>query len=58
MKEPEKEIAAAAKWLAHEADRLRFGELVVRLVLHAGRVSRVERTITEKSQPANGEAKS
>jgi len=44
-------IAAATTWLRDQVERLPFGEIELRLILHAGRVARVEKTTTEKEQP-------
>lgn len=51
MSELEKEVAEATAWLARQLDRVQFGDLGVKFVIHAGRVVRVERAITEKAQP-------
>lgn len=50
----EQAAAEAAAWLAAQAGALPFGEVAVRLILHAGRISRIEKTITEKEQPHEG----
>ncbi len=51
MSEQEEEVAGATEWLARQLDHVQFGDLGVKFVIHAGRVVRVERTITEKAQP-------
>jgi hypothetical protein len=48
------EIAAAASWLAEQVERVAFGEVTVTLVLHGGKVSRIERSVTEKSLSEGG----
>jgi hypothetical protein len=47
-------VDKAAAWLESQVRDLRFGEVTVKLVLHEGRVSRIEKTITEKEQPGDG----
>jgi hypothetical protein len=44
-------VARVAAWLREQAAQTAFGEIGVKLVLHAGRLSRVEQTVTVKSQP-------
>lgn len=41
-------IAAAMAWINNEVARADYGEIGVRLVIHAGRVVKVERSITTK----------
>lgn len=41
-------ITAAVTWLKGEVERSDYAEIGVRLVVHAGRVVRVERTILTK----------
>jgi hypothetical protein len=48
---PDREISAAAEWLRDQAKGVPFGEVGVTLVLHAGRLVRMERTVREKTQP-------
>ncbi len=45
------EIQQAAQWLEHEAQRIRYGEAVIRVTLHDGQVRGIERTVTEKVRP-------
>jgi hypothetical protein len=47
-------ISAGAAWMKAEAARLPFGEVSIRLVLHAGRVSRLEKATVEKERPDGG----
>lgn len=54
MKALEQEIAAATAWLFEQAERVPYGEVSVMLVLHGGRLSRVERSVTAKIQPEEG----
>ena len=51
MSQVVKEVAEATEWLLCQLDRVQYGDLGVRFVIHEGRVVRVERTITEKAQP-------
>lgn len=53
--ELDREIHTAAAWLREQAQRMAFGELAVRLILHGGVVTRIERTVTAKLQPQGGE---
>lgn len=46
----ESEILAAAAWLREHATAVPFGEIGIRIVLHGGRVARIERTLTTKCQ--------
>jgi hypothetical protein len=50
MSDSARKIADATGWLLFELGQIRFGEVGVRLVIHEGRVVRVERTTTEKAQ--------
>ena len=48
------QVTEAAAWLEREARRVAFGELQITLVLHAGRVVRVEHGVIERMQPGSG----
>lgn len=53
------EIDAAAAWLRDQLARVAFGEVGVKLIVHDGKVSRIERTIVEKALgevPASGKS--
>ena len=54
MNELARQVREAAAWLEREAGHLAFGELQITLVLHAGRVVRVEHGVIERVQPASG----
>ena len=45
------QIATASAWLEREAARVAFGEVGITLVMHAGRLVRIERTVREKAPP-------
>jgi hypothetical protein len=47
-----KQITAATDWLLREAQHISFGEIGVMLILHRGRIARVERITIEKTQDA------
>jgi hypothetical protein len=47
---PDKEIAAAWAWLLQEAGSLAFGQVTLTLIVHAGQLARIEKTVTEKTQ--------
>ena len=49
-----REVQAAARWLQEQAQHVPYGEVGVRLILHAGAVSRIEQTVTSKTQPQGG----
>jgi hypothetical protein len=49
-----REVEAAARWLEEQAQHVPYGELGIRLILHAGAVSRIEKTVTSKTQPQVG----
>jgi hypothetical protein len=51
MKSLEQQIAAAGEWLLQQAKEIPYGQIGVMLVLHAGKLSRVERSVTTKFQP-------
>ncbi len=57
MSEPtlESVIAEAAAWLRAEAAKTPFGSVGVVLVLHKGRVARVERSVTTKHATETGD---
>lgn len=55
MSEIQKVIAAAINWLEREALRVPYGEVGVVLILHAGRVARIEKTTVERNQPTRGD---
>jgi hypothetical protein len=48
----EQEVAQVAAWLREQAAVTLFGEVGVKLIIHAGEVSRVEKSITTKSLSA------
>jgi hypothetical protein len=52
----EKEIAFATSWMSEAAKELSYGDVAVRLVMHKGRVARVERSTVAKTQSALPEA--
>jgi len=54
MSELAREFREAIAWLAHEMERVQFGDIGITLVIHAGRLTRVVRTITEKTLPKSG----
>ncbi len=39
----------AAAWLTEQVERVAFGEVAVKLIVHDGKIARVERTVTEKA---------
>jgi len=39
------------RWLRSELQSCKFGEVGLRVIVHAGHVKRIERTIVEKEQP-------
>ena len=47
-------IAKAAAWMAQQVERVAFGEIAVKLIVHDGKVSRIERTVTEKALGEDG----
>jgi hypothetical protein len=50
------EIEFAAKFLSEQVDKISFGEVSVKLIIHRkGNIARIEKTICEKTQ--TGEAK-
>jgi hypothetical protein len=53
----ELEVATAAKWLREKAEAVPFGEVAIKLVLHAGKVSRIEQSVTTKTQGVSGNAR-
>ena len=44
------QIAEATSWLEREAQRVYFGEVGIALVIHGGRITRIERSVVEKTQ--------
>jgi hypothetical protein len=54
VSESSSEITKAVMWLEDQLDHIRFGQVGVTLVLHAGQVVRVERTIIDKSHAVGG----
>jgi hypothetical protein len=44
------EISAMVSWLARKTDALEFGEVVVRIVKHEGRIVRIDKSVTERHQ--------
>lgn len=50
----DQEITAASAWLRQQAQTIGYGELAVKLIFHAGAVSRTEKTVTSKTQPQGG----
>ena len=53
MKTLEKEIAAAAAWLTEQASAIAYGTVGIVFVLHDGRLTRTERTVSIKGQTDN-----
>jgi len=45
------EITKAVSWILVQAEQTPYGEVAVKLIIHAGKLSRVERTVTAKIQP-------
>jgi len=41
-------IASAAAWMTAQMDAIAYGEICVRLVVHDGRIRRVERELVDK----------
>jgi hypothetical protein len=48
------EIARATLWLQEQAERTPFGQVSITLVLHDGRVARLEKSLILKEQPDDG----
>jgi hypothetical protein len=47
----EKELAEAWAWLCERASNLNYGEAGVKLIVHGGRVVRVETALIERKMP-------
>jgi len=50
----DQQIVFATAWLRKHAQATLYGEVGVRLILHAGQVARIERSVTTKEQPDKG----
>ena len=46
----ERTLASAAAFLRSQTERLNFGEVEVRLVIHGGKIARIEKGTIEKEQ--------
>lgn len=46
-------VASALEWLVSESQRVAFGEVGVKLILHEGRIQKVERSVSEKQAVAS-----
>jgi hypothetical protein len=46
-----KDVREISNWLQAEIDRRPFGEIGIKIVTHAGRIKRIEKTLIEKEQP-------
>lgn len=44
------QIKSAASYLADQAGRLIYGEVSIKLIIHNGKISRLERQVVEKIQ--------
>ncbi len=53
MNEHAREIAEAITWLNKESQHVQFGAIGITLILHAGKIVRVERTTMEKTLAAD-----
>ena len=51
MSELKHHISIATAWLGERASELQFGEVGVVLVLHAGKIARMETSVTRKFLP-------
>jgi hypothetical protein len=54
MTPPPVELGAAIDWLLAESAKIEYGEVALVVITHAGRISRIERTVTTKSQAYSG----
>jgi len=52
------EIKSLTAWLEKSAAALPYGEVIVKVIIHAGKIKRVEKTITIKEQDISKEAAS
>ena len=43
-------IENAITWLLEEAGRVDYGEIALKIIMHGGRVTRIERTTSVKEQ--------
>lgn len=43
-------IDSAARWLERQVSDMTYGEAVIRVIVHAGKI-RIEKTVTVKEQP-------
>jgi hypothetical protein len=50
----DRELAAAVNWFRQQAQVTPFGEISLRLILHNGKLSRVERETVSKLLPGEG----
>lgn len=48
------QLSKAVCWLGEKSQSMKYGELVIKVIIHEGEVTRVERTCTEKLQEENG----
>ena len=38
------------RWLEHEVEKMDFGSIGISIVVHAGKISRIEKTVVSKKQ--------
>ena len=50
----EKKLNALTAWLADQTKKIHYGEVVIKVVLHAGKIRNVEKIINEKQQFEGG----
>lgn len=46
------DITKTVSWILAQATQTPYGEVAVKLIIHAGKLSRVERTVTAKILPS------
>lgn len=51
MRESLSNLDSSFRWLRNELQACRFGEVGLRVIVHAGRVTRIERSVLEKEVP-------
>ena len=45
-----RELNAALRWLERESENTAFGVIALSVVVHAGKIKRIEKSITQKEQ--------
>jgi len=46
----EEVLITTITWLRDKASEMRYGEAGIRIIIHDGKIKRIERTVTEKVQ--------